>query len=94
MRFVALLARLFLSACFTVSIMLTFLRLEYTSGRDDEAAFLANLKSLWRGFINMPAVAKLVTKAFPVSGILDNVTEVKCTSLNILRVGKAVQCII
>ncbi|XP_029925922.1 PHD finger protein 3 isoform X2 [Myripristis murdjan] len=50
-------------------------RLEYTSGRDDEAAFLANLKSLWRGFINMPAVAKLVTKAFPVSGILDNVTE-------------------
>ncbi|XP_071769253.2 PHD finger protein 3 [Centroberyx gerrardi] len=50
-------------------------RSEYTSGREEEAAFLSNLQSLWRGFINMPAVAKLVTKAFPVSGILDNLTE-------------------
>uniref|UniRef100_A0A665X746 PHD finger protein 3 n=1 Tax=Echeneis naucrates TaxID=173247 RepID=A0A665X746_ECHNA len=44
-------------------------------GRDDEAVFLSNLKSLWRGFIHMHSVAKLVTKAFPVSGILDNLTE-------------------
>ncbi|KAF7667061.1 hypothetical protein LDENG_00080120 [Lucifuga dentata] len=50
-------------------------RLEHGSGRDEEATFLSNLKMLWRGFINMPSVAKLVTKAFPVSGILDNLTE-------------------
>uniref|UniRef100_A0A3B5LUJ7 PHD finger protein 3 n=1 Tax=Xiphophorus couchianus TaxID=32473 RepID=A0A3B5LUJ7_9TELE len=42
---------------------------------DEEAAFLSNLKSLWRGFIHMHSVAKLVTKAFPVSGILDNLSE-------------------
>uniref|UniRef100_A0A7N8XWL8 PHD finger protein 3 n=1 Tax=Mastacembelus armatus TaxID=205130 RepID=A0A7N8XWL8_9TELE len=41
----------------------------------EEAAFLSNLKSLWRGFIHMCSVAKLVTKAFPVSGVLDNLTE-------------------
>lgn len=50
-------------------------RSDLTAGRDDEAAFLSNLKSMWRGFIHMHAVAKLVTKAFPVSGILDNLTE-------------------
>ncbi|KAM4607760.1 PHD finger protein 3 isoform 2-T2 [Polymixia lowei] len=50
-------------------------RSEYTTGRDDEAVFLSNLTPLWRGFVNMPAVAKLVTKAFPVSGVLDNLTE-------------------
>ncbi|KAM9847772.1 PHD finger protein 3 [Aulostomus maculatus] len=50
-------------------------RTEPTSGRDEEAAFLSNLKSLWRGFIHMHSVAKLVTKAFPVSGILDNLTQ-------------------
>ncbi|XP_019901916.3 PHD finger protein 3 isoform X1 [Esox lucius] len=47
----------------------------YTSGREGETSFLSNLKSLWRGFVNMPAVAKLVTKAFPVSGALDHLTE-------------------
>lgn len=45
------------------------------AGREGEASFLSTLKSLWRGFIHMPAVAKLVTRAFPVSGILDNLTE-------------------
>ncbi|XP_071336968.1 PHD finger protein 3 isoform X2 [Trachinotus anak] len=50
-------------------------RSDHVAGRDDEAAFLSNLKSLWRGFIHMHSVAKLVTKAFPVSGILDNLTE-------------------
>uniref|UniRef100_A0A8C4HYH0 PHD finger protein 3 n=1 Tax=Dicentrarchus labrax TaxID=13489 RepID=A0A8C4HYH0_DICLA len=44
-------------------------------GRDEEAAFLSNLKSLWRGIIHMHAVAKFAIKAFPVSGILDNLTE-------------------
>uniref|UniRef100_A0A672IHT5 PHD finger protein 3 n=1 Tax=Salarias fasciatus TaxID=181472 RepID=A0A672IHT5_SALFA len=44
-------------------------------GRSEEVVFLTGLKSLWRGFIHMHAVAKLVTKAFPVSGILDSLTE-------------------
>ncbi|XP_022619176.1 PHD finger protein 3 [Seriola dumerili] len=50
-------------------------RSDHVAGRDDEAAFLSNLKSLWRGFIHMHSVAKLVTNAFPVSGVLDNLTE-------------------
>lgn len=50
-------------------------RSDHVAGRDDEAAFLSTLKSLWRGFIHMHNVARLVTKAFPVSGILDNITE-------------------
>uniref|UniRef100_A0A7N6AT48 PHD finger protein 3 n=1 Tax=Anabas testudineus TaxID=64144 RepID=A0A7N6AT48_ANATE len=50
-------------------------RSDHTAGRDEEAAFLSNLKSLWQGLIHMHSVAKLVTKAFPVSGILDNLTE-------------------
>ncbi|CAK6951633.1 PHD finger protein 3 [Scomber scombrus] len=50
-------------------------RSEHKPGREEEAAFLSNLNSLWRGFIHMHAVAKLVTKAFPVSGILDNLTQ-------------------
>ncbi|KAL0983883.1 hypothetical protein UPYG_G00134310 [Umbra pygmaea] len=46
----------------------------YTSGKDG-ASFLSNMQSLWRGFVNMPAVAKLVTKVFPVSGAFDHLTE-------------------
>uniref|UniRef100_A0A1A7YV90 PHD finger protein 3 n=1 Tax=Iconisemion striatum TaxID=60296 RepID=A0A1A7YV90_9TELE len=48
---------------------------EHPPGRDEETGFLSSLKALWRGFIHMHSVAKLVTKAFPVSGILDNLTE-------------------
>ncbi|KAA8583892.1 hypothetical protein FQN60_015100 [Etheostoma spectabile] len=47
----------------------------HIAGRDEEAAFLSNLTVLWRGHIHMHAVAKLVTKAFPVSGLFDNLTE-------------------
>ncbi|XP_041803842.1 PHD finger protein 3 isoform X2 [Chelmon rostratus] len=50
-------------------------RSDHSAGRDEETAFLSNLKSLWRGLINMSNVAKFVTKAFPVSGIVDNLTE-------------------
>ncbi|XP_037127775.1 PHD finger protein 3 [Syngnathus acus] len=45
------------------------------SVRDDDSSFLSSLKSLWRGFLTMHSVAKLVTKAFPVSGILDSLTQ-------------------
>nr|XP_004556031.1 PHD finger protein 3 isoform X2 [Maylandia zebra]XP_004556032.1 PHD finger protein 3 isoform X2 [Maylandia zebra] len=48
---------------------------DHAAGREEEATFLSNLKCLWQGFIHMHAVAKLVTKAFPVSGVLDNLTE-------------------
>ncbi|XP_077351046.1 uncharacterized protein phf3 [Festucalex cinctus] len=50
-------------------------RSEHTASRDDDASFLSSLKSLWRGFLTMNNVAKLVTKAFPVSGILDGLTQ-------------------
>lgn len=50
-------------------------RVDTSATKDETAVFLSGLKSLWRGFIHMPAVAKLVTKAFPVSGILDHLTE-------------------
>uniref|UniRef100_A0A8C9T508 PHD finger protein 3 n=1 Tax=Scleropages formosus TaxID=113540 RepID=A0A8C9T508_SCLFO len=45
------------------------------SGKEDETTFLARLESLWKGFVNMPSVAKFVTKAYPVSGALDHLTE-------------------
>lgn len=51
-------------------------RSDHVVGRSEEAAYLSGLKTLWRGFIHMHAVAKLVTKAFSVSGIMDNLNEV------------------
>ncbi|KAJ8416025.1 hypothetical protein AAFF_G00380470 [Aldrovandia affinis] len=54
-------------------------RVVFSEGRAnmglDEAMFPARVQSLWKGFINMPSVAKFVTKAYPVSGILDYLTE-------------------
>ncbi|KPP77718.1 PHD finger protein 3-like [Scleropages formosus] len=38
---------------------------ELSSGKEDETTFLARLESLWKGFVNMPSVAKFVTKAYP-----------------------------
>ncbi|KAL4640915.1 PHD finger protein 3 isoform X2 [Arapaima gigas] len=48
---------------------------ERSSSREDDTTFLARLESLWKGFVNMPSVAKFVTKAYPVSGVLDHLTE-------------------
>ncbi|XP_033874152.1 PHD finger protein 3 isoform X1 [Acipenser ruthenus] len=50
-------------------------RFNASGNAKDEAAFLGRLESLWKGFINMPSVAKFVIKAYPVSGILDHLTE-------------------
>ncbi|KAJ0005094.1 hypothetical protein NQD34_011308 [Periophthalmus magnuspinnatus] len=50
-------------------------KLDTSATKDETGTFLAGLKSLWRGFLHMASVAKLVTKAFPVSGILDHLTE-------------------
>lgn len=41
-----------------------------------ESTFLARLNFIWKGFINMPSVAKFVTKAYPVSGSAEYLTEV------------------
>lgn len=57
-------------------------RSDHVVGRSEEAAYLSGLKTLWRGFIHMHAVAKLVTKAFSVSGIMDNLNEVTRTKTN------------
>ncbi|XP_053317048.1 PHD finger protein 3 [Spea bombifrons] len=42
---------------------------------EDEATFLARLSYIWKGFLNMPSVAKVVVKAYPVSGSLEHLTE-------------------
>lgn len=57
-------------------------RSDHVVGRSEEAVYLSGLKTLWRGFIHMHAVAKLVTKAFSVSGIMDNLNEVTRTKTN------------
>uniref|UniRef100_A0AAR2IVB7 PHD finger protein 3 n=1 Tax=Pygocentrus nattereri TaxID=42514 RepID=A0AAR2IVB7_PYGNA len=50
-------------------------RSESVSSKEDTVAFLANLESLWNGYVDMPAVARFLTKAYPVSGILDHLNE-------------------
>uniref|UniRef100_G3WD84 PHD finger protein 3 n=1 Tax=Sarcophilus harrisii TaxID=9305 RepID=G3WD84_SARHA len=40
-----------------------------------ESTFLARLNFIWKGFINMPSVAKFVIKAYPVSGSPEYLTE-------------------
>ncbi|KAG8444874.1 hypothetical protein GDO86_009868 [Hymenochirus boettgeri] len=42
---------------------------------EDESTFLARLTCIWKGYLNMPSVAKLVIKAYPVSGSLEHLTE-------------------
>lgn len=51
-------------------------RLESASSKEDTVAFLAGLETLWNGYIDMPSVARYLTKVYPVSGILDHLTEV------------------
>lgn len=41
----------------------------------DTTLFLSRLNTIWKGFINMQSVAKFVTKAYPVSGCLDYLSE-------------------
>uniref|UniRef100_A0A671KQ80 PHD finger protein 3-like n=1 Tax=Sinocyclocheilus anshuiensis TaxID=1608454 RepID=A0A671KQ80_9TELE len=50
-------------------------RSDSLSSKEDTATFLSNLESLWSGFVDMPAVARFLTKAYPVSGILDQLTQ-------------------
>ncbi|XP_020637476.3 PHD finger protein 3 isoform X2 [Pogona vitticeps] len=42
---------------------------------ESETLFLARLSFIWKGFINMPSVAKFVIKAYPISGSFDTLTE-------------------
>ncbi|XP_012583616.1 PREDICTED: death-inducer obliterator 1 [Condylura cristata] len=41
----------------------------------DTTLFLSRLSPIWKGFINMQSVAKFVTKAYPVSGSFDYLSE-------------------
>ncbi|KAM6248722.1 death-inducer obliterator 1 isoform 1-T3 [Porphyrio hochstetteri] len=41
----------------------------------DTSLFLSRLHTIWKGFINMQSVAKFVTKAYPVSGCFDYLSE-------------------
>uniref|UniRef100_A0A8C5PPH3 PHD finger protein 3 n=1 Tax=Leptobrachium leishanense TaxID=445787 RepID=A0A8C5PPH3_9ANUR len=49
--------------------------LSNTEKAEDESTFLARLNYVWKGFLNMPSVAKFVIKAYPVSGSLEHLTE-------------------
>lgn len=51
------------------------LRSEMPGSVEVESTFLARLNFIWKGFINMPSVAKFVTKAYPVSGSPEYLTE-------------------
>ncbi|XP_077163872.1 PHD finger protein 3 isoform X3 [Paroedura picta] len=42
---------------------------------ESETLFLARLNFIWKGFINMPSVAKFVIKAYPISGSFESLTE-------------------
>lgn len=42
---------------------------------EDESTFLSRLTCIWKGFLNMPSVAKFVIKAYPVSGSLEHLSE-------------------
>ncbi|XP_056421783.1 PHD finger protein 3 isoform X2 [Hyla sarda] len=46
-----------------------------TDTAEDESTFLARLTYIWKGFLNMPSVAKFVIKAYPVSGSLEHLSE-------------------
>ncbi|XP_029451528.1 PHD finger protein 3 isoform X2 [Rhinatrema bivittatum] len=50
-------------------------RSEIPVNNEDESTFLTRLSYIWKGFINMPSVAKFVIKAYPVSGSLEYLTE-------------------
>ncbi|XP_048675342.2 death-inducer obliterator 1 isoform X2 [Caretta caretta] len=41
----------------------------------DTSLFLSRLSTIWKGFINMQSVAKFVTKAYPVSGCFEYLSE-------------------
>lgn len=53
-----------------------FFRSETPGTVECESLFLARLNFIWKGFINMPSVAKFVIKAYPVSGSFEYLTEV------------------
>lgn len=50
-------------------------RSDSLSNKEDTATFLSNLESLWGGFVDMHAVARFLTKVYPVSGILDHLPQ-------------------
>nr|XP_058933128.1 death-inducer obliterator 1-like [Kogia breviceps] len=49
----------------------------------DTTLFLSTLSTIWKGFMNMQSVAKFVTKAYPVSGCFDYLSEVLPNTIHI-----------
>ncbi|XP_066899304.1 death-inducer obliterator 1-like [Kogia breviceps] len=49
----------------------------------DTTLFLSRLSTIWKGFMNMQGVAKFVTKAYPVSGCFDYLSEVLPNTIHI-----------
>ncbi|XP_062948728.1 LOW QUALITY PROTEIN: death-inducer obliterator 1-like [Cynocephalus volans] len=47
----------------------------HSSPEGDTTRFLSQFNTVWKGFINMKSVAKFVTKAYPVSGCFDYLSE-------------------
>ncbi|KAA0718215.1 PHD finger protein 3 [Triplophysa tibetana] len=50
-------------------------RSDSLSTKEDTATFLSNLENMWSGFVDMHAVARFLTKAYPVSGILEHLSQ-------------------
>lgn len=55
-----------------------FLRTAFANSTEDETSqFLAKQEIAWKGFLNMLAVAKFVTKGYLVSGSAENLKAVR-----------------
>lgn len=57
----------------------------------DTTLFLSRLSTIWKGFINMQSVAKFVTKAYPVSGCFDYLSEVRSELTACARVNEVLR---
>ena len=55
----------------------------------DAPLFLSRLSAIWKGFIKMQSVSKFVTKAYPVSGCFDYLSEVRAPLTGALVQGEA-----
>lgn len=55
---------------------------------DETSQFLAKQEILWKGFINMLTVAKFVSKAYLVSGSVENLKAVRLINRKKYRATK------
>lgn len=50
-------------------------RADSLCSKEDTATFLSSLESLWGGYVDMPAVARFLTKSYLVSGTLEHLAQ-------------------